>query len=326
MKQKYFIGISFTLTWLAELVLIFTGHTNDVLFDIVYPLLILLPALSVFITKYAVKEPIWYNFWLKPEGRKTIRYSIVGWLAPMLLIFVGVLLYFLIFRGQFDGNMAAQVAFQRAQNNGLKDFTDRQIRNMLWQTIFLNLLLAPLTRIFTCIGEEAAWRGYFLNMLCEKHPIWRAILINGVVWGIWYMPLVIAGQAFYGIGYPGYPITGILGMIIYCIAQGILYSYLTIKTFSCIPAMFANASVGAMRTVGCLFLKEPEKMDTFLNPMPASPIGGIGFLAAAVVILYLFYKHRIQPAEKKQFYDSPKKMANGSLKSRLDNDKIRRNR
>ena len=58
MKQKLFLGITFVLCWGIELGLILTGHVDDKVYDLMMPLVMFAPALSVLITKLTVREPL----------------------------------------------------------------------------------------------------------------------------------------------------------------------------------------------------------------------------------------------------------------------------
>lgn len=330
MKGKYFLGITFILSWGVEILLIATGHTEDGIFSSVFPLIAMIPALAVLITKYAVKEPLFMNLWLKPEGRKTFLYSVLGWFAPVLLIVAGSGLYFLIFHNNFDWSMSAEISSLRTSVQGIGEYTDGQIRNTVMVNAIMNIFLAPLYNIFTCVGEEFAWRGYFLQMLCEKYSKWRAVIINGIVWGIWYLPLVVGMGLLYGKNYTGYPVVGCVNALLYFLVLGIIYSFLTIKTHTCLPAILANACVSSMSGVGTLFFRKAENVGVFLNPTPTSILGGAGFLIAAGIILYYMVKGRVEPApEKNEIIDAAAakgKRPSGSLKSHTQNKHLRKDR
>lgn len=299
-KETGYLFLTFLISWGMQLVLILTNHTQDGIFNAVYPMIMLTPALAVLATKYAIKEPLWVDFWLKPDGRKTILYSIIGWLGPVALIALGAVVFFLIFPEQFDSGMTAQIAYLReGASDGLKEFSDKQIVDTLKYQIVLNIILAPFYNFLICVGEEVGWRGYYLQMLCDKYPKWKAVLINGTVWGIWYFPMVIGMDLFYGRDYVGYPFVGCIATLIYCIVLGTIYAFLTIRTQSCIPAIFANGCLASMSGVATLFLKDSSSVSVFLNPMPTSIIGGIGFIIVAGIIWYFLVKDKVQPAEQK---------------------------
>lgn len=332
MKVKYYLGITFVLSWGIELALILFGN-NSAFFGLMLPLAFIAPALAVFITKYVIKEPLWMNFWLKPEGRKTIRYSLFAWLVPFVLCLIGTACYFLLFSDNFDWNMTTQISAMRKDSTmaeQLKELSNQEIRSKLFIGILINLLMAPLGNMLTSVGEEMGWRGYFLNMLCDKYSKWRAVLISGVVWGIWYFPLVIGMGLFYGKDYTGYPVIGCICVIVYCVVLGTLYSYLTIKTHSCIPAILANASVNAMSVIGELFLKDTKHINNFFNYTPASVVGGIGFILVAAVLFYFFVKGKVEPESiKVEVFtdkDKTKIQTAGSMKQKMQNEHLRRNR
>ncbi len=63
----------------------------------------------------------------------------------------------------------------------------------------LELLLAAtlgsigtLTPLFVA-GEEIGWRGYMLTRLVDAR-IPRPVLVSGFIWGLWHLPLILAGS------------------------------------------------------------------------------------------------------------------------------------
>ena len=79
------------------------------------------------------------------------------------------------------------------------------------------VLLAPVLNIVTTTGEEWGWRGYLVPKLTEKLSVVPTLLISGIIWGLWHAPLTVMGHN-YGLGYSGYPYTGILAMCAFCVA------------------------------------------------------------------------------------------------------------
>ena len=103
------------------------------------------------------------------------------------------------------------------------------------------------------------------------------------------MPLTIMGHN-YGNGYSGYPVTGILAMCVFCTVLGIILSYVTIKTRSCIPAIMGHGMMNGFATIGIYFTSLDDPYNVFLGPAPTGLIGGMGFLVLAGVLLYLLHK------------------------------------
>ncbi len=106
---------------------------------------------------------------------------------------------------------------------------------------------------FPAFGEEWGWRGYLgpkLELLMSK-PM--AILVGGILWGLWHAPLTIAGHNF-GVDYPFYPWLGIGAMCLMCTAMNAFLTLLTERTKSIYPASFAhminnNCSVMVLMTL-----------------------------------------------------------------------------
>ena len=92
---------------------------------------------------------------------------------------------------------------------------------------------------FPAFGEEWGWRGYLMPKLCELMPKPAAVVVGGVIWGLWHAPLTISGHNF-GVDYPGYPFVGILTMCVMCVAENAFLTLLTEKTGSIYPASFSH--------------------------------------------------------------------------------------
>lgn len=218
--------------------------------------------------------------------RRDLKYYCLVWFGFDLLILFGAALYFLIFRGQFDASLGYMKALVEAQ--GLET-TEEQLRQTVLMQLVMGAVLAPLANLFTCFGEEWGWRGFLLPRMVKQFKVIPAVLLNGLIWGLWHVPLTVMGHN-YGLDYPGYPFTGILAMCLFCITIGIILSYVTIKTKSCIPAIMGHGTLNGFASAGLLFTSLERPNNVFLGPAPTGLIGGAGFIVVAGVCLYLLYK------------------------------------
>lgn len=57
------------------------------------------------------------------------------------------------------------------------------------------LLLAhfSLQILIVGLGEELGWRGWLLPALTERHGLFHATLLTGIVWYFWHLPLLLGG-------------------------------------------------------------------------------------------------------------------------------------
>ncbi|MCR4897180.1 MAG: CPBP family intramembrane metalloprotease, partial [Lachnospiraceae bacterium] len=85
-------------------------------------------------------------------------------------------------------------------------------------TVFLFPLAAITSGVigsFAAFGEEGGWRGYMMPKLLRLMGRTPALILGGVIWGLWHAPLTAIGHNF-GTDYPGFPWLGILKMCILC--------------------------------------------------------------------------------------------------------------
>lgn len=126
----------------------------------------------------------------------------------------------------------------------MREFSfDRLFADTDWNTVLPMLLLMVGSNIyifFHAFGEEFGWRGYMMPKLEELMPMPVAVIVGGILWGLWHAPLTIAGHNF-GIDYPGYPWKGILFMCVDCVLINAFLTFLTVRTKSVFPAAICHS-------------------------------------------------------------------------------------
>ena len=153
---------------------------------------------------------------------------------------------------------------------------------LVWIQIAVGVFLGPLLNIVTTFGEEWGWRGYLVPELAKRMGIVPNMLVSGAIWGLWHAPITALGHN-YGLGYAGYPWTGILAMMALCECFGILLTFVTVKTGSCLAAAVSHGAINSLATAPAMFSLAGG--NPFIGPAPTGIIGGCGFLAAAIVLL-----------------------------------------
>lgn len=286
-----YLGITFGITYLMDFLVIwpFLPRISAVMpaaGTFLIGSTMFFPAIGVLLTRLFTKEGF-RDSWIVPKtGRRSIPYFLFGWFGPVILSVIGAAVFFLIFPDRFDGSMSYLAALLAA--SGQTDVTPQLLQIAMASQILSALLLGPLLNCFTCFGEEWGWRGYLLPKMKEKFGILPALLISGIIWGVWHAPITMLGHN-YGTGYAGFPVTGILAMCCFCIVTGIIFSYITLKTGSCLPAVLAHGSLNGFAAAPVLFT-DGTNINPFIGPAPTGIIGGSAFLVCAVIMTVLLLK------------------------------------
>ena len=145
------------------------------------------------------------------------------------------------------------------------------------------VLLSPILNGLFTFGEEFGWRAYLLPKLMPLGGR-KAVLISGVIWGIWHWPIIAMGHN-YGLDYPGAPWLGMLLMVVFTVTIGALISWATIKAGSVWPAVIGHAAINGIAALAALAMQGSPS--TLLGPFPTGLVGGIAFTALAIILFAL---------------------------------------
>lgn len=288
-----YLVLTFVLTYAAEILIIAplwgsTDMTEALLAQNLTATVMMIPALSVVITRLATKEGFHISgLYLACSIKKNWKYFLLVWFGSALMILFGAVLYFVIFPSQFDPDMGYLSAILWSQMQ--VEITKEELMTTMVLQFVTGILLSPFINAVNCFGEEWGWRGYLLPKMLKQFSVVPTLLICGVIWGLWHAPLTILGHN-YGVGYPGFPFTGILMMCVFCIVIGIIFSYVTIKTQSCIPAVMGHGLINGFASIGVCFSSVENPYNVFLGPAPTGLIGLSGFAVIAGYLLLKLYK------------------------------------
>lgn len=211
-----------------------------------------------------------------------------GWFGMTALTFLGAILYFVIFRDNFDPNMTDFVESSIA-NGSTMDAVN--IVAAFKTNLLMNVFTAPLLDVINCFGMEWGFRAYLLPKLYRKLGTIPAMLFSGLAYGLWYAPLVSIGY-FYGEGYQGFPVTGILAMCVFGLVTGCIYSFLALRSGSVFPSILASSALSVMMSQAALFTKDGGNF--FIGPAPTGIIAGIPFIIMAVICVVYMYKNPVK--------------------------------
>lgn len=274
-----FAAFTFGIAWILFLLVPILGFTYGSLPSVILVAAAMFaPTLGNILTRWVTKEGF-QNMYLRPHFKGHIRYYVLLFFGPTLLLFVSAAVYFLIFPGSFDPTLT--LLKEIAATGGAATMT---VEQLLLVSALQVALLGPVINIIPTLGEELGWRGYLLPKLRESRSDRAALLLSGVIWGIWHAPVIIMGHN-YGTEYWGYPWLGVLAMIVFCVVLGIIEGYITIKLQSAIPAAMIHSTVNAGAGLA-VYLAKPG-FNPLLGPAITGIIGSLPFLLLAV---FLFIK------------------------------------
>lgn len=151
------------------------------------------------------------------------------------------------------------------------------------------ILVAGLVNLLPALGEEVGWRGWLWPRLQPLGQL-PAILISGVVWGLWHAPLILLGY--------NYPLAdgpwGVMSMCGMCIVVGAFFAWLRSFSQSVWPAAFAHAIFNASAGLVSLFMV----MGTMLDTQKASILGWSGWILPAALMTVMLFARVFREQEK----------------------------
>lgn len=216
-----------------------------------------------------------------PNLEGHLREYLFAWFAPAILVLSGGLIFFLANPNLFDPTMNWYLA-SAADSAGIP--LEEVTRDMPPVSILMFLLLissvffAPFLNMFFAFGEESGWRGMLFPALNEEMSQRSAAVVSGVIWGIWHAPAIAMGHN-YGMGYAGFPLTGILTMVLMCTAMGCWMAYLRMRTESIWLCSLAHGAFNAVTNLGLLFCIGGA---TVFGPSALGLVAGIPLLGLGI--------------------------------------------
>ncbi len=279
-KLLIYLGITFAISWALFFSLIIPGNSFldesgnlSGIGNLICTLGMLCPAIGVIITRYITKEgyrltgEVSMMLGIDLKKRRFIFY-ILAILLPWIYTELGNLFKIIIQPDCFD-----------------KEFLNTAVTDA--RNAYMFPLMAIVSGVLFSIGglgEELGWRGYMMPKLIKICGTGKAVVLGGVIWGIWHWPLTYVGHNF-GTEYKGYPYTGFAAMCILCVFLGILLTLLTVKTGSVWPAAIMHAVNNASPSI-LQFYINPDKVSGIMSDTFVSFI--IHFIPMFIISLSVF--------------------------------------
>lgn len=225
------------------------------------------PAIANVLTRLITKEGF-KNSYLSLNFKGKARYYVASVLVKLVEAAVMVGLVWIVYFKGVDAFFAS-------------DYLSERFAALVMQIGFSIVLFLP------GFGEEFGWRAYLmpkLMRLCGK-PL--AMVVGGVIWGLWHAPLTVTGHNF-GVDYPGFPWFGILMMCLMCTLINPFFTLLTERTKSVYPAAFAHMVNNNLSFAIVLSLFGSETVVEELEEMSSVPLFELMMVLLAVTGIVSF--------------------------------------
>lgn len=153
---------------IVETILLRAGDSIDH-HDTLVSLLMWIPALSSFIARAIRREGI-ADVSFRLGGREGLKMFGVAIAFPLVV---------------------ATIAYGTAWTTGLATYTT--VHGGFFPRLGRALIVGPTIAVVFTAGEEIGWRGYMLTRLIDA-GIPRPLLVSGLIWAAWHLPLILSGQ------------------------------------------------------------------------------------------------------------------------------------
>jgi len=290
-----FVVVAFGLSWLVALPLYLTGGLASPWFLPVSLLVMWTPGLAALVAVRAVdgERRAWTRLGVVSPGRSPWR--IVAWAGIALGVALALVLVALPV-GAALGVYPADFAGM----SGLRALVDDQLAAagappleiplaVLLVGQAVNVVIGAVINTLPALGEELGWRGYLFPRLLRLGTV-PAVVVSGVVWGLWHAPLLLLGY-----NYPGAsPLVAVAAMCGMTIVLGGVLAWVRMRSGSVWPAAVGHGAINAAAGFSLLFAQAGATVYT----TQATILGWSGWIVPAVLVVVLVARRglRTDPA------------------------------
>lgn len=245
------------------------------------------PGLAHILTRWVTGEG-WQGMHLAPRFKSGWGYWLAAWVLPALLTLAGAAIFFILFPRYFDPSLGVI----RSMLPAGQELPFSPLVIILLQ-LLQAILISPLVNSLFTLGEELGWRAYLLPKLMPLGGR-KAMLIMGVIWGVWHWPVIAMGHN-YGLNYAGAPWLGMLAMVWFTLVIGIFLGWASLRGGSVWPAVIGHAAINGIAGIGALMVQgQPNPL---LGPLPTGLVASAAWSALALGLFLSPKALRPEPEE-----------------------------
>jgi len=275
-----FVAVSFGLAWaLAAPLWLGDDGLSAPVAGLVLPVLMFTPALGA-VAALAWSRTPWreavqrLGLWPIRPVRRTLAWSAGALVGGPLVIAIGVT------SAAWLGLLQVDLVDFSGYARSFEGLGMGELALPAGLLVALQLAAIPLNAVVSApfaLGEEVGWRGWLLAAL-RPLGTWPAVLVTGVVWGLWHAPIVLLG---YNFGRTG--ADGLLLMVGACVVLGVALGWLRLRTGSIWPPTFAHSGFNAAAGLSVLVADASDSSD----PAVTGPLGVVTWAVWAMVMVGL---------------------------------------
>lgn len=268
----WFLLLTFASTYLVEFWLMMNGFSfagiPPIFGQLTVAGVMFFPGISAYIVRKFITHEDFKDAGLKLGNRK--YYMQVYFLIPILFALIYALTWIFIKSPDFTIRMF------------MKQYGVSKLPlppEALIAAIFISTItFAPFLNSIPAFGEEFGWRGFLLPKLLPLGTK-KALILSGLIWGLWHAPLILMGFK-----YGSYSIGGIMFFSVLLIFLGIFIGYFRLVSGSVILAAFIHGIFNA-QAYGIWTVIFPD-----INPLLGGLTGITGIFVFAIVGIWIFQK------------------------------------
>ncbi|MFF2390570.1 CPBP family intramembrane glutamic endopeptidase [Agromyces sp. NPDC058104] len=275
-----YVAISFGLAWAIAFPLWIDGGLANPIAGVLLPVMMFAPLVATVATVFLVQAPRpasipeYLGLWpLRPLAR-TIWMTVGAIFGSILVVVLGALLAAAL--GLVTLDLVEFSGFaQQLTTLGVE--TPPVPIQLLVALQLIAIPIGALANGVAAFGEEIGWRGWLLPSL-QPLGNWSALIVSGVIWGLWHSPIILLGYNF-GLT----DASGLALMVGGCTLFGILLGWTRLRTGSVWPAVFGHGAFNAAAGFLSLVIAAGSPA-----PLPlVSPLGAVTWIVMALVIVAL---------------------------------------
>lgn len=294
-----FVVIAVVLAWLVASPMWLMGGTSSPDLGLWMQLLgvpmMFTPAVATLVVVFTMNVPKgerlrFLGMWPLRPAKRVVWFMVAAVFAPPMIVAIVVFVSAALGFASLDlVNFSGFAAMTEAQLLAL----DPRIMDSLppiQLLVTIQILSIPIGALLNSVfafGEEIGWRGWLLPALLPLGT-WPALLISGVIWGLWHSPLILLG---YNFGYTDW--RGVALMTGGCVAWGVLFGWARLRSGSVWPAVIGHGALNAAAGLGLLLVAAGADPRMWL----VGPLGIVAWavIAVIVIVLVLTKQFRVQP-------------------------------